>query len=63
LAAASIPLGNREREQNLNTKPDRRNFFGMARVSIQEGVPLLELAGRQKLIQPGRHEQLTFMIF
>jgi four helix bundle protein len=37
------------------TKPDRRNFFRIARGSVQECVPLLELASRQKLLQ---HQQL-----
>jgi four helix bundle protein len=40
------------------TKPDRRNFFGIARGSVQECVPLLELAARQSLIKPDRHIQL-----
>jgi four helix bundle protein len=40
------------------TKPDRKNFFGIARGSVQECVPLLELASRQKLLQPERHQQL-----
>jgi len=33
------------------TKPDRRNFFHIARGSVQECVPLLELARRQDLIK------------
>lgn len=40
------------------TKPDRKNFFGIARGSVQECVPLLELAGRQSLLKSERHEQL-----
>jgi four helix bundle protein len=32
------------------TKPDRRHFFGIARGSVQECVPLLELARRRNLI-------------
>ena len=51
--AANIPEGN-----GRFTKPDRRNFFGIARGSVQECVPLLELAGRQKLFEPPRHQQL-----
>jgi four helix bundle protein len=39
-------------------KPDRRNFFGIARGSVQECVPLLELASRQTLVEGGRHQQL-----
>jgi four helix bundle protein len=51
--AANIAEGN-----GRFTKPDRRNFFMIARGSVQECVPLLELAARQKLIQPNRHAQL-----
>lgn len=40
--AANIAEGN-----GRFTKPDRRNFFGIARGSIQECVPLLELARRR----------------
>ena len=40
------------------TKADRRNFFGIARGSMQECVPLLELAARQGLIELERHEHL-----
>lgn len=43
--AANIAEGN-----GRFTKPDRRNFFGIARGSIQECVPLLELARRRTLI-------------
>jgi four helix bundle protein len=32
------------------TKADRKHFFGIARGSVQECVPLLELAKRRKLI-------------
>jgi len=32
------------------TKPDRRNFFTIARGSVQECIPLLELARRRKLV-------------
>ena len=51
--AANIAEGN-----GRFTKPDRRNFFGIARGSVQECVPLLELAVRQKLLHLGRHQQL-----
>jgi four helix bundle protein len=50
--AANIAEGN-----GRFTKPDRRNFFGIARGSVQECVPLLELAERQSLIQPEIHSQ------
>lgn len=51
--AANIAEGN-----GRFTKPDRRNFFGIARGSVQECVPLLELAVRQALLKPDRHMQL-----
>jgi four helix bundle protein len=37
---------------------DRKNFFGIARGSVQECVPLLELAKRRGLIQPEDHLKL-----
>lgn len=40
------------------TKPDRRNFFGIARGSVQECVPLLDLAARQDLLKRDPHGQL-----
>jgi four helix bundle protein len=40
------------------TKPDRKNFFGISRGSVQECVPLLELASRQGLLNSERHTQL-----
>jgi four helix bundle protein len=33
------------------TKPDRRNFFAIARGSAQECVPLLEIARRRGLVE------------
>ena len=51
--AANIAEGN-----GRFTKADRRNFFGIARGSVQECVPLLELAARQELLPASRHEQL-----
>lgn len=33
------------------TKPDRRHFFTIARGSVQECIPLLEVARRRGLIQ------------
>jgi four helix bundle protein len=51
--AANIAEGN-----GRFTKADRRNFFGIARGSVQECVPLLELASRQQLLQADRHQQL-----
>ena len=43
--AANIAEGN-----GRFTKPDRKHFFGIARGSVQECVPLLELAKRRQLI-------------
>ena len=40
------------------TKADRRHFFLIARGSLQECVPLLEIARRRKLISDGLHAEL-----
>ncbi|MFM7038970.1 MAG: four helix bundle protein, partial [Planctomycetaceae bacterium] len=40
------------------TKPDRKNFFGIARGSVHECVPLLELARRRGLLTADDHEAL-----
>ena len=40
------------------TRPDRKNFFGIARGSVQECLPLLELARRRSLIDQARHREL-----
>ena len=37
------------------TKPDRRNFFTIARGSVQECVPLLEIASRRGFIPAADH--------
>ena len=39
------------------TKPDRKNFFGIARGSAQECVPLLELARRRGLLDNKHHSK------
>ena len=51
--AANIAEGN-----GRFTKPDRKNFFGIARGSVQECVPLLELARRRSLFSEERHAGL-----
>ena len=51
--AANIAEGN-----GRFTGPDRKNFFGIARGSVQECVPLLELAVRQKLLSTESHHQM-----
>jgi four helix bundle protein len=40
------------------TKPDRKNFFTIARGSVQECVPLLEVARRRRLVDESKHEAL-----
>jgi len=51
--AANIAEGN-----GRFTTPDRKNFFGIARGSVQECVPLLELAARQGLLAREQHDEL-----
>ncbi len=51
--AANIAEGN-----GRFTKPDRKNFFRIARGSLQECIPLLELARRRHLVEEGFHQQL-----
>ncbi len=51
--AANIAEGN-----GRFTKPDRKNFFGISRGSVQECVPLLELARRRQFLNDGMHAEL-----
>src|SRR3954454_5411233 len=51
--AANIAEGN-----GRFTKPDRKNFFGIARGSAQECVPLLELSRRRHLINDAGHVEM-----
>jgi four helix bundle protein len=51
--AANIAEGN-----GRFTKADRKNFFIIARGSVQECVPLLELARRRTLISDALHAEL-----
>jgi four helix bundle protein len=51
--AANIAEGN-----GRFSKPDRRNFFGIARGSVQECVPLLELAFRRGHLSSTDHAVL-----
>src|SRR5687767_5354846 len=55
--AANIAEGN-----GRFTKPDRKNFFGIARGSVQECVPLLELARRRNLITDACHVALKLKL-
>jgi four helix bundle protein len=48
--AANIAEGN-----GRFTVRDRKNFFGIARGSVQECVPLLELAHRRNLLPSTEH--------
>src|SRR4029079_8650714 len=40
------------------TKPDRKNFFTIARVSVQECVPLIEISKRRGFIGEADHLRL-----
>jgi four helix bundle protein len=51
--AANIAEGN-----GRFTKADRKNFFIIARGSVQECVPLLELARRRNLVDEPKHSEL-----
>ena len=56
---ASVSIASNIAEGNGRfTKADRRNFFGIARGSVQECVPLLELAQRRRLLTPEEHISL-----
>jgi four helix bundle protein len=55
--AANIAEGN-----GRFTKADRRNFFGIARGSIQECVPILELARRRGFVSETLHGQLKAIL-
>ncbi|MEI8018192.1 MAG: four helix bundle protein [Schlesneria sp.] len=55
--AANIAEGN-----DRFTKSDCRNFFIISRGSIQECVPLMELAFRRKLLAFQDHEKLKSML-
>ena len=51
--AANIAEGN-----GRFTAPDRKNFFMIARGSVQECVALMEIASRRKLMSAESHAQL-----
>jgi four helix bundle protein len=56
-AALSISANIAEGNGRL-TKADRRNSFGIARGSVQECAPLLELPRRRRLLTPVEHISL-----
>ncbi len=56
-AALSIPANIAEGNGRFTAR-DRKNFFGIARGSVQECVPLLELARRRGLIQQADHHAM-----
>jgi four helix bundle protein len=56
-AALSISANIAEGNERF-TKADRRNFFGIARGSTQECVPLLELARRRQSLTTEQHTSL-----
>jgi len=59
LNRASLSIATNIAEGNGRyTKKDRRNFFIIARGSIQECVPLLEIAKRKELITNAKVEDL-----
>jgi four helix bundle protein len=59
LSRASLSIAANIAEGNGRfTKADRKNFFGIARGSLQECVPLLELARRRKLLTDNAHSTL-----
>ena len=55
--AANIAEGN-----GRFTQADRKNFFFIARGSLQECVPLLELARRRNQISEEQHQQLRAQV-
>ena len=58
LSRASLSIAANIAEGNGRfTKADRKNFFVIARGSIQECVPLLELARRRSLLDNAHHSK------
>ena len=59
LNRAALSISNNIAEGNGRfTKPDRRHSFGISRGSVQECVPMLELARRRRLLTTEDHESL-----
>ena len=59
LGRASLSIATNLAEGNGRfTKPDRRHFFTIARGSVQECVPLLDLAARRGFLADDLHQNL-----
>jgi four helix bundle protein len=59
LIRASVSIAANLAEGNGRfTTPDRKKFFGIARGSLLECLPLLELATRRQLIDATHHTEL-----
>jgi len=59
LNRASLSIATNLAEGNGRfTKPDRRHFLGIARGSTQQCIPLPELAGRWRLVEPDQQAAL-----
>jgi four helix bundle protein len=59
LNRAALSIATNLAEGNGRFTPgDRRNFFGITRGSVQECVPLLEIAQRRQVLAPDAHERL-----
>ena len=59
LGRASLSIATNLAEGNGRfTKPDRRHFFTIARGSVQECIPLLDLAARRGFVTSDLHENL-----
>jgi four helix bundle protein len=60
LNRAALSISNNIAEGNGRfTKADRRHFFGISRGSVQECVPMLELARRRRLLTNEDHASLN----
>ena len=59
LGRASLSIATNLAEGNGRfTKPDRRHFFTIARGSVHECVPLLDLAARRGFVTNAAHDNL-----
>ena len=58
LNRAALSISNNTEGNGRFTKADRRHFFGISRGSVQECVPMLELARRRRLLTIEDHASL-----